>query len=286
MSIDNIYKSVALDVKTNGSKRITRSGSVISKFATHIKVDISDNFPLLTSKKMFFKGIVGELLWFINGKTDNTLLREQGIHIWDGNSSREYLDKIGQTFREEWDCGPIYGFQWRHWNALYTDCHTCPVNGIDQLSNVINLIKTDPMSRRIIMSAWNVSQLDEMCLVPCHVLYQFYVSDDAKYVSVQMYQRSADIFLGLPFNIASTALLLHMICSVTDKAPKEISICIGDAHIYEHHLDALDKQLALIAYDSPTLKLTKKDNINDYIAEDFILENYKSHPAIKAKMSP
>lgn len=287
-NIDIIYKELALDVKNNGELRQTRSGSVISKFSSHMKIDVSDKFPLLTTKKMYFKGIIGELIWFLNGRTDNALLRADNIHIWDGNSCREYLDKIGQTFREEWDCGPIYGYQWRHWNAPYAPYENAEYvkGGIDQLSKVIDLIINDPTSRRIVMSAWNVSQLDEMCLVPCHVLYQFYVSGDSnEFLSVQMYQRSADIFLGLPFNIASTATLLYIICSLTDKKPKEVSICIGDAHIYTDHLDALNEQLQNEPYELPTLKINKKERVEDLTYSDFILENYKSHQSIKAKMA-
>ena len=285
--MDDIYKQLCNDILINGNKRNTRSGNVISKFGISFSINVTNSFPLLTTKKMYLKAIIGELLWFIGAKTDNKLLKDQNIHIWDGNSSREFLDKNNLSNYEEDDCGPIYGFQWRHWNAEYIDCHSDYSNkGIDQLQNIIYLINNDPMSRRIIMSAWNVEQLDKMCLVPCHVMYQFYVSgENNEKLSVQLYQRSADVFLGLPFNIASTALLLYVISHKTNKIPHEVSICIGDAHIYEDHLSQINEQLTRTSYNSPTMNITYKDNLENYKIDDFQLNNYNYHPILKGKMA-
>ena len=211
---------------------------------------------------MAWKTCLKELLWFIRGQTDNTILQKQDVHIWDGNSTREYLDSRGLTYSED-ECGPIYGFQWRRFNCEYKGC-SVPISQIpiikkeqDQLAEVVRLIKEDPMNRRIIMSGWNPCQLKEMCLEPCHVLYQFYVRivDNTKYLSCHMYQRSVDVFLGLPFNIASYALLTHMIAHHCGLKVGELIISMGDTHIYENHIEQVKEQLTRTEFSAPTLVL-------------------------------
>lgn len=270
-----------------GEKRNSRNGTTFSTFGASIQFDISKSFPLLTSKKMYWKGIVQELLWFLKGHTNANELKENGVHIWDGNSSREYLDSVGLSHYEEGDCGPIYGYQWRHFNAPYIKGNESPVGGVDQLQECIRLLREEPNSRRIFMSAWNPCQLSEMCLPPCHVSYQFYVNSKNE-LSCMVYQRSGDMFLGVPFNIASTSLLVYILAHMTDKTPSNILICIGDAHVYEEHKDAVGEQMKHFEnlYPFPKLRITceKRERVEDYSFEDFELENYQSHPAIKAPM--
>ena len=277
--IDYIYKNLVNKILNKGKIKTTRSGNVISYFGTELDIDVSEYFPLLTTKKMFFKGIIEELLWFLEGNTNSKDLEKEGVNIWRGNSSKEYLESLSLPY-DEGDCGPIYGFQWRHWNAPYIDCHTdYKDKGIDQISECLKLIKNDPNSRRIIISGWNVEQLDKMALPPCHVLYQFYVEDDN--LSVKMYQRSADVFLGLPFNIASTSALLYLISTLCDKKPHRVLISIGDTHIYTDHIDVIKEQISRTPLNLPKLYIKNK-NIKK---ENFILENYNSHGALKAKMA-
>jgi thymidylate synthase len=270
-----------------GEQRQTWNANTLSTFGVSLLFDISKSFPLITSKKMYWKGIVEELLWFLKGHTNSKELSDKGIHIWDGNSSREYLDSVGHHEREEGDCGPIYGYQWRHFNAPYVSCNEPPVGGVDQLQECIRLLREDPTSRRIFMSAWNPSQLPEMCLPPCHVSYQFYVNANNE-LSCMMYQRSGDMFLGVPFNIASTSLLVYILAHMTDKKPGKVFICIGDAHIYEEHQDAVREQMTRFEklYPFPQLRINceKRERVEDYTFEDFELVNYQCHPAIKAPM--
>jgi len=215
------YLHLLRQVITDGELRKTRNGNTLSIFGPRLEFNLDDQFPLITTKKMFVKGIFTELLWFLNGRTDNKRLQNEGVHIWDGNSSREYLDKRGLPEYEEGDCGPIYGFQWRRFNCRYlgknVDISQIPIEKReqDQLIEVIRLIRDDPMSRRIIINGWNPCQMVQMCLEPCHVLYQFYVriKDGQKYLSCHLYQRSADLFLGVPFNIASASLLTYILSS-------------------------------------------------------------------------
>lgn len=296
MSLDqNIYNAdiqylnALREVRTKGVCRKTRNGEVLSMFSLKMDIDIADTFPLLTTKKMYWKGILLELLWFIKGDTNALHLSQNGVHIWDGNSSQEFLGKIGLTQYKEGDCGPIYGFQWRHYNASYKGCdEKYDGKGIDQLQNCIDLIKNDPLSRRIFMSAWNPCQLPEMCLPPCHVSYQFYVDiddDGTKHLSCMMMQRSGDMFLGVPFNIASTALLTNMIASITGCKPKSIHVVIGDAHIYKEHIEQVDLQLERDPLSLPKLNITRLvEKIEDFSKNDFEVIEYKSHPAIKAAM--
>jgi len=254
----------------------------------------NSTLPLLTTKKTFLRGIIEELLWFIKGKTDSTLLSERGVKIWDGNGSKEFLDKRGLGHRRAGDLGPVYGFQWRHFGADYVDADTdYSGKGVDQLREVIRKIKEDPTDRRIIMSAWNPADIPLMALPPCHLMCQFYVHLPApdnpsapRRLSCLMYQRSADLGLGIPFNIASYALLTHMIAWVTDTEPHELIIQLGDAHVYRDHVDALNVQLTRQPRAFPTLRCARDiADIEDYTYEDFIVEGYDPHPAIAMKMS-
>lgn len=286
---EHVYLHALHNILETGEYRHTRNSSTISCFGVNMKFDIRDSFPLLTSKKMYWKGILGELLWFIKGDTNSNNLSSNGIRIWEANSSREYLDSVGLHNYTVGDCGPIYGFQWRRFNAPYKGCNTIydTSEGIDQLAKCIELIKTDPSSRRIFMSAWNPLQMEEMCLPPCHVSYQFHVNT-ANELSCSMYQRSGDMFLGIPFNIASTSCLVYMIAHLTNKKPGSVIINIGDAHIYESHIPQVSVQLGRKdqLYPLPTLEIRSRGQttIEDYVVDDFMLGNYTSHGKIDGRM--
>ncbi|KAK4742295.1 hypothetical protein SAY87_000296 [Trapa incisa] len=237
-----LYLSLVENILLNGTVKDDRTGTgTISKFGCQMRFNLRRTFPLLTTKKVFWRGVVEELLWFISGSTNAKILQDKGIHIWDGNASREYLDSIGLKEREEGDLGPVYGFQWRHFGARYTDMHTDYTGqGFDQLLDVINKIKNNPDDRRIILSAWNPSDLKLMALPPCHMFAQFYVANGE--LSCQMYQRSADMGLGVPFNIASYALLTRMIAHICDLNAGDFVHVIGDAHVYRNHIRPLEEQ--------------------------------------------
>jgi len=266
-------------------KRMTRNGYTYSYFGDIIRFDLSDGFPLLTTKKMFFKGIIHELLFFIRGETDSTILETNGINIWKGNTSREFLDSVGLDSYKVGEMGPMYGYQWRHFN-----------DKIDQLKNVLHEIETNPMSRRLLMTVYNPQQVDLGVLYPCHsIITQFYLNEldiNVYEVSISMYQRSADIFLGLPFNIASTALFLEIICHFlnhkqnTNKyIPKDVIINLGDIHLYESHLEQALEQIERIPYNFCKLNIKNNyTNIENYQFEDFEIINYQSYATIKAKM--
>ena len=243
--------------------------------------------PLLTTKRTFWRGLAEELLWFISGPTNAKELSAKGIHIWDGNGSREFLDSRGLGHREEGDLGPVYGFQWRHFGATYTDCHADYTGqGVDQLARAIETIKTNPTDRRIVVSAWNPSDLGAMALPPCHMFMQFYVDVDKGELSCQMYQRSADVGLGVPFNIASYALLTHLIAHVTGLKPGEFVHVMGDAHVYTNHVEPLKEQLLREPRPFPTLTINPdKRDIDSFTLDDFKLEGYKPHPTIKMEMA-
>ncbi|MEE6464320.1 hypothetical protein FKM82_006231 [Ascaphus truei] len=244
-----------------------------------------DQFPLLTTKRVFWKGVLEELLWFIKGSTNAKELSEKGVKIWDANGSREFLDKQGFTAREEGDLGPVYGYQWRHFGAEYKDMHTdYSDQGVDQLQRVIDTIKTNPDDRRIIMCSWNPKDISLMALPPCHALCQFYVIN--KELSCQLYQRSGDMGLGVPFNIASYALLTYMIAHVTGLKPGDFIHTMGDAHVYLNHIDPLKIQLQREPRPFPKLKILRTvENINDFKADDFQIEGYDPHPTIKMEMA-
>jgi len=259
-----------------------------SLFGEHLTFDLRTGFPLLTSKKMFWKGIVEELLWFLRGDTDVKKLQSVGVHIWDGNSTREYMDSIGITNRDEGDIGPCYGWQWRHFGAEYKDAQTDYEGmGVDQIHYIYNCLSRDTSSSRAIMSAWNASDLAQMNLPPCHVLYQFSVHGGA--LCCHMYQRSADIFLGLPFNMASSALLCHIMARMLKLPVGTLSISIGDAHIYNNHIEQCFEQLERKVHPSCTLEITRAslsfEDLPHLKLSDFKLNNYKHEAAIKAEMA-
>ena len=267
--------------------RTTRNGNVRSLFSNRLKYDCRDGkLPLLTTKKVAWKTVIKELLWFIKGDTNNNNLIEEGVHIWDGNSSREFLDNRGLNHYKDGDCGPIYGFQWRHFGAQYKGFDEAYTGtGIDQLEQVTQDLMNDPYSRRIIISAWNVFDLDKMCLPPCHVMMQFYVDFDGL-LSLQFYQRSMDCFLGAPFNMASYSVLLHMMAQRVGKKPGYVYHIIGDYHIYENHENAVREQLRNPVLEPPTLLIKNVyDNWNDYKIDDFELVGYISAGKISALMS-
>ena len=243
------------------------------------------SFPLLTTKKVFYRGIAEELFWFIRGSTNAKELQEKNVRIWDGNSSREFLDSLGFTSREEGDLGPVYGFQWRHFGAEYVDMHAdYEGKGVDQLAEVINRIKTKPSDRRIIMCAWNPADLDKMALPPCHCLVQFYVANGE--LSCQLYQRSADMGLGVPFNIASYSLLTAMIAHVCDLVPGDFVHTLGDAHVYLNHVEPLKTQLEREPKQFPKLVIKRKvEKLEDFCIDDFEIKNYESHPKIVMEMA-
>lgn len=277
------YLNLLFKILKEGSYKEDRTGiGTYSLFGETLRFNLENNtFPLLTTKKMFLKGIVEELLFFVRGETNTKLLEEKGVNIWKGNTSREYLDKYGLHDLPEGNMGKGYGWQWRNFNG------TESVKGVDQLINVIESIKKDPNSRRHIISAWNPCQLKEMSLPPCHTLYQFYV--DGEYLSCQWYQRSVDFFLGLGFNIASYALLTKLIAHVTNLKPKELIFSGGDCHIYKNHVNQVVEQLRRKPYDFPTIKIAPEpknlEDIEKLGLYNFYLENYNSHPAIKAEMA-
>jgi len=284
---ENQYLDLIRTIIKTGNRKGDRTGTgTISLFGAQMRFSLRDGqFPLLTTKRVFWRGLAEELLWFIKGSTSAKELQDKDVRIWDGNSSREFLDKSGFKDREEGDLGPVYGFQWRHCGAPYTNMHADYTGqGVDQLQQVIDQIKTNPDDRRIIMCSWNVSDIPKMALPPCHCLVQFYVANGE--LSCQLYQRSADMGLGVPFNIASYALLTYMIAHVTGLKPGDFVHSLGDAHVYSNHVEALEEQLKRDPRPFPTLSIKRKvENINDFTMEDFDLEGYKPHPKIKMDMA-
>lgn len=280
------YLDALRDILQTGKERTDRTGvGTISKFGLTMRFDCSESFPLLTTKDTFWRGIVEELLWFLRGDTNAKHLQEKKVHIWDGNASRQFLDSLGLNHREEGDLGPVYGFQWRHFGAKYNTMHDDYNNqGVDQIQDVISQIKSNPQSRRIILSAWNPSDLKLMALPPCHVMSQFYVTGDK--LNLQMYQRSGDMGLGVPFNIASYALLLRIIAQMTGYKPGEFIHVLGDAHIYKSHVEAIKVQLTRTPNPFPILQINPKcQKIEDFTFNDFKLINYNHHPKIKMDMA-
>lgn len=280
------YLDLIQKILKNGTKKDDRTGTgTISLFGAQMRFSLRNTFPLLTTKNVFWRGVAEELLWFVRGSTNSKELAEKKVHIWDANGSKEFLDKQGLTDREEGDLGPVYGFQWRHFGADYKNMHTdYSGQGVDQLKNVIHTIKTNPYDRRIIMSAWNPVDLPKMALPPCHSLVQFYVANGE--LSCQLYQRSGDMGLGVPFNIASYSLLTYMIAHVCDLKPGDFVHTLGDAHVYSNHVDALNEQLKREPKPFPTLHIKRQiTNIEDFKYNDFELKGYKPHPKIKMVMA-
>lgn len=351
--IDIDYQNLVRDILKNGFQKNDRTGTgTISVFGRTIRHSMKDGFPLLTTKKMAFKTMVTELLWFLSGRTDLKWLLERNNTIWVGDAYRSYLSKwkpIGEgpiyinaltqeefinkiktddEFAKKWGkLGPVYGKQWRRWTKYEDESieHNewyISSESIDQIANVINLLKTDPDSRRMIVNAWNVGELDQMVLPPCHMMFQFYTREltwderhelaETKYqlddtdeeldkhgiptraISLKWTQRSVDVGLGLPFNIASYALLLEIVAKAVNMVPEEVIGDLGDCHIYNNHMDGLKEQLTRTPYELPTVKIREDiiehgnediDPIPWYSPSDFILENYQSHPAIKLPLS-
>ena len=260
------YLDLLAEVLDSGARKTDRTGTgTRSVFGRQLRFDLAGSFPLLTTKKLHLKSIVLELLWFLRGDTNVKWLQERGVSIWN-----EWADENGEL-------GPVYGYQWRHWRT--------PAGGeIDQIKGVVDSLKKKPDSRRHLVSAWNPADVDRMALPPCHALFQFYVADGR--ISCQMYQRSADLFLGVPFNIASYALLTLMVAQVTDLKPAEFVLTLGDAHLYLNHLEQAREQLKRSPHPFPRMRLNPAvQDIFAFNYEDFTLEGYEPHPAIKAPIA-
>jgi len=281
------YLDLIRHIMDCGHKKSDRTGTgTVSVFGTQSRYSLRDGvIPLLTTKRVFWRGVLEELLWFIRGSTDGKELSKVGVNIWDANGSRSFLDSLGFTDRQEGDLGPVYGFQWRHYGAKYDTKATDYSNkGVDQLKEVINTIKTNPNDRRMIICSWNPIDIPLMALPPCHCLVQFYVSDEE--LSYQLYQRSGDVGLGVPFNIASYSLLTHMMAHITGLKCGDFIHTIGDAHIYTDHLEPLKEQLSRTPRPFPKLVIKRKvQDIDDFTSDDFDLIDYKPYPKISMKMS-
>ncbi|HEX6168514.1 MAG TPA: thymidylate synthase [Chitinophagaceae bacterium] len=260
------YLDLLRHILDTGVQKHDRTGTgTISCFGYQMRFDLQKGFPLVTTKKVHTKSIIHELLWFLKGETNINYLKENGVSIWN------------EWAKENGELGPVYGKQWRSWEGKDGKV-------VDQIADLIKQIKANPDSRRLIVSAWNVTELPEMALMPCHTLFQFYVANGK--LSCQLYQRSADVFLGVPFNIASYALLTLMIAQVCDLEPGEFVHTFGDVHIYNNHIEQVKLQLSRTPFPLPTMKLNPSvNNIFDFKFEDFTLENYQSHPAIKAPVA-
>ena len=296
------YLNLIREILDRGTWEEGRNGKTKSIFGHSMRFSLADGkIPILTTKKTAWKTCLKELLWFIRGETDNKLLQDQGVHIWDGNSTREFLDSRGLTNYEVGELGPIYGRQWRQFNSPYITkkdkkfAEGLPENekayyniegGVDQLQQIIDALK-DPKqrtSRRLIMTAWNPCQLDDMALPPCHIFCQFNVHDGNK-LSCMMVQRSCDFFIGIPFNVASYSLLTHLIAKHCGLEAYEFVHFMGNCHLYENAIDAAQLQIARKPFEFPTVSITQvRDNINDYQVDDFEIIGYQSHEAIKVAM--
>lgn len=294
---EKAYLDLCKRIIEEGEFRPDRTGTgTKSIFAPpQLRFDLSnDTFPLLTTKRVFLKGIIHELLWFVAACTDAKKLSEKGVRIWEGNGSREFLDKVGLVNNREGDLGPVYGFQWRHFGAEYKTCEDdYSGQGVDQLQEVIKRLKTNPYDRRIIMSAWNPKDFPKMALPPCHVFCQFYVNfpeNSKPKLSCLLYQRSCDIGLGVPFNIASYALLTRMIAHIVDMDCGEFIHTMGDAHVYLNHVEALKIQIERTPTEFPKLqikadRLAEIKTIDDFKYEDFEIIGYKPQKSIEMAMS-
>lgn len=281
------YTSLLKKILKTGEIRDDRTETgIIGLFGNSMRYDLSQSFPLLTTKSVYFKGVVEELIWFLKGQTDANILKNKGVDIWNGNGSREFLDKRGLYNNREMDLGPVYGFQWRNFGGEYINCDEKSKNGVDQIKLVLDSLKNNPFSRRHIVSAWNPVDLNKMALPPCHIVFQFYIDNKNK-LSCSLYQRSCDVGLGLPFNIASYALLVCIFADYLGLERGEFIHFIGDTHVYKNHKEALEKQLNRRPRPFPVLNIKKRErnNIEDYCFEDFELLNYYPQKVIKMKMA-
>ena len=286
---ENQYLKLIKDIDTFGTMENGRNGNAKTIFGSGMHFSLQDGtIPILTTKKVAWKTCLKELLWFIKGSTDNKELQEQNVKIWNDNASRDFLDSRGLNYEEN-DLGPIYGHQWRHFNAKYKD-EGCKASyegeGIDQLQNIINALN-DPeqrYSRRLVMSAWNPQQIDDMALPPCHILCQFCVTDGNK-LSCSLYQRSGDVGLGVPFNIASYAFLTHILANHCGLEAEEFVYFLGNAHIYEEHIDALKPQILKEPYPFPTIEFKENvSDINNINIDSIKIAHYNHHETIKMEM--
>ena len=280
------YLDLVRDVIENGVARPDRTGTgTLSKFGASMRFDLRKSFPLLTTKRVFWRGVAEELLWFVSGATDARKLKDKGIRIWDGNGSREFLDSVGLAGREEMDLGPVYGFQWRHFGAKYGTMHDdYRGKGVDQLAGLIHAIKTDPTSRRMVLTAWNPADLWQMALPPCHMLCQFYVANGE--LSCQLYQRSCDLGLGVPFNIASYALLTRLVAQACGLGAGDLVVAMGDAHVYANHVEPLLRQLENEPREFPVLRINPaRTDIDSFEFADLELVGYDPHKAIRMEMA-
>ncbi|MCG3809138.1 thymidylate synthase [Psychrobacter sp. Ps4] len=279
---EQAYLDLLRLVLTEGTEKGDRTGTgTLSHFGAQLRFNLADGFPLLTTKRVHFKSIVYELFWFLSGSTHVDYLQANGVRIWNEWSTAEQTARFN---RPAGDLGPVYGHQWRNYGASQREDGSYNNDGVDQITQVIEQIKTNPNSRRLIVSGWNPGEADQVALPPCHTLFQFFVADNK--LSCQLYQRSADLFLGVPFNIASYALLTHMVAQVCGLEVGEFIWTGGDCHIYQNHREQVELQLTRELYKLPTLTLNS--NVNDIFAfkyEDISVDGYESHPAIKAKVA-
>jgi thymidylate synthase len=283
------YLNLIEDILDNGLLEETRNGKTLSKFGHTMRFSLQNSvIPILTTKKTAWKTCLKELLWFIKGDTDAKLLQTQGVHIWDGNSSRDFLNSRGFNIYPEGMLGPIYGYQWRHFDANYNCFSGKPLyEGVDQLQYIIDQLKNPEIryNRRLIMTAWNPRQNDKMALPACHILCQFNVHDGNK-LSCALYQRSCDIALGIPINIASYSFLTHLLAKHCGLEAFEFIHFMGNCHIYDDHIEPMKIQICREPFEFPTVSIKYiRDNINDYQVDDFEIHNYKSHEQIKMKMA-
>mmetsp|Transcript_38422 Transcript_38422/g.151717 ORF Transcript_38422/g.151717 Transcript_38422/m.151717 type:complete len:340 (-) Transcript_38422:20-1039(-) len=282
------YLNLVRHIIENGHEKGDRTGTgTLSVFGAQMRFDLRSSFPLLTTKRVFWRGVAEELLWFLRGSTDAKLLSDKNIRIWDGNGSRKFLDDLGFHERREGDLGPVYGFQWRHFGAEYEGPDAdYSEKGVDQLKECIHTIKTNPNDRRIIMSAWNPVDLKKMALPPCHMICQFYVANGE--LSCHMYQRSCDMGLGVPFNIASYALLTYLVAHECNLKPGDFVHTLGDAHVYANHVEALKIQLERKPKPFPQLVIKDREGrngIEDYEFSDLEIIGYDCHKTIKMDMA-
>lgn len=293
------YQQLVQRILQHGSERDDRTGTgTIATFGEMLSFDLSNNtLPLLTIKRINYRSVVGELLWFLRGETSSLSLEREGIRIWTGNGSRAALDRSGLSHYETGELGPVYGFQWRHAGLEYRGCHEDYFEearrladrrpGYDQVRRCLDLIRENPHSRRILMSAWNVLDIDKMALPPCHVLLQFFPDNNAT-LSGMVYMRSSDVGLGLPFNIASYATLLHLTAKMTNRKAKTLKLVLGDAHIYKNHATVLGELCRRTPFAFPQLRIRDREEVKDmreFEIEDFIVTNYKHHRSVKLDIS-